>query len=161
MRCHVWHVRIKPLNCGLHNTRQISISFDVVVWCKWNRWAVEFVSNRRLNQLQTVTDNHWPPWYCGEFIPVGAQKLKAMTLLSWVIYLSNILSFARRAGSPKNRLGSGPRRDTDQWPFSPSTGGLGLTLIVWMLTLVFHVGEEKSWLRPLFRGQHPDYDGTT
>ena len=40
-----------------------------------------------------------------------------------------ILSSATEVGSLNNRLGSGPRRDTDQGPFSPSTGGLGLTLM--------------------------------
>ncbi len=32
-----------------------------------------------------------------------------------------ILSRASEAGSPKNHLGPGQRRDTDQWPFSPSS----------------------------------------
>ncbi len=40
-----------------------------------------------------------------------------------------ILSRASQAGSPTNRLGSGQRRDTDQGPCSPSTGGLKLTLM--------------------------------
>ena len=41
----------------------------------------------------------------------------------------NILLCASEAGSLKNRLGSGLRRDTGQGPFSLSTGGLGLTLV--------------------------------
>ncbi len=41
-----------------------------------------------------------------------------------------ILSRVSEAGFPKNRLGSGSRRDMDQGPFSPSIGGLGLTHIL-------------------------------
>ena len=36
-----------------------------------------------------------------------------------VMCVSYIMSRVSKAGSPKNRLGSGPRWDTDQWPFSP------------------------------------------
>ena len=41
--------------------------------------------------------------------------------------LGYILSQASEMGSPTNHLGSGQRRDTDQGPFSPLTGGLALT----------------------------------
>ncbi len=59
--------------------------------------------------------------------------LLGMGVINWdcrpMNFISNILLHASGAGSPKNRPGSGPRRDTDQWPFSSTIGGLGLTLM--------------------------------
>ncbi len=55
-----------------------------------------------------------------------------------VMYI--ILLRASEMGSPKNHLGSGQRRDTDQGPFSPLTGGLDLTLMGSLQPVEFHKG---------------------
>ena len=54
------------------------------------------------------------------------KKINYLIIKIAGLLLIYILSRANEARTPMNRLGSGQRRDTDQGPFSPPTGGLDL-----------------------------------
>ena len=94
------------------------------------------LSGRSLGSFSLlITWEIW--WFCYNFGVNLLKKIQFTHNFCWFtvdnnLMNQNILSRASEAGSPKNRLGSGPQRDTGQWPFSlsnrwtrPDTGDTG------------------------------------